>query len=95
MDDNNKRHPNQRNDEPGVIDTTLTGNHPTGNYRQEDRPLADKAKEMKADGLVWIEEEDLAKQGMARKGDMKHAEAVPDHPHIGPLAGGRMGGGRS
>jgi hypothetical protein len=86
-DKNPKRFANQRNAEPKTIDTTLTGNHPTGNYITEEQgirlPEADAAAE------IWIEQDDQAKQGMARgfRVDPKQAQAAPSHPHIGHVRG--------
>lgn len=86
-DDANKRFKAQRNQEPQTIDTTETGNHPTGNYITPEAGVDALAPRIEATGLIWIEQEDQAKQGMARKGDMKHAQAAPDHPHIGHVRG--------
>lgn len=87
-DDLNKATQAQRNQEPQTIDTTVTGNHPTGNSLTPPADIDTIAPRMEATGLVWIEREDLRKQGMARKGDMKGARAAPNHPHVGPVRGG-------
>jgi hypothetical protein len=86
-DDNPKQSRAQRNREPKSIDTTLTGNHPTGNYRNEPISIAEQAPRIEATGVIWIEQDDQAKQGMARKTDLKDAQAAPGHPHIGHQAG--------
>lgn len=87
MDDNNKKFKAQRNQEPVTIDTTETGNHPTGNYLGG--VTADQGRLPDPDAVadIWIEQEDQAKQGMARKFDLKGAQAAPGHPHIGHEAG--------
>jgi hypothetical protein len=87
VDDLNKRTKAQRNQEPETIDTTLTGNHPRGNYMTPQQPATELLPRVEATGLVWIEREDLRKQGMARKGDMKNAQAAPNRPHFGHTRG--------
>lgn len=87
VDDNQKRYSAQRNREPKSIDTTLTGNHPTGNYRNEPMSIAEQAPRIEATGLLWIEQDDQAKQGMTRKANLQGAQAAPGHPHIGHKAG--------
>lgn len=86
-DDLNKATRAQRNKEPQTIDTTLTGNHPSGNYLTPTADVDALAPRIEATGLIWIEKEDEAKQGMTRKGDMRNAQAAPDHPHIGHVRG--------
>lgn len=86
-DDLKKATQAQRNQEPVAVSTTLTGNHPTGNYITPKADLDAIAPQIKAEGLIWIEQEDQAKQGMARKGDMRNAQAAPSHPHIGHVRG--------
>lgn len=87
MDDNNKQFKAQRNREPLTIDTTLTGNHPRGNYQSGPVDFAQLDQRIRQDGLLWIEQEDQAKQGRARKFDFKNAQAAPGHPHIGHVPG--------
>jgi hypothetical protein len=82
MDDNNKKFKAQRNQEPLTIDTTLTGNHPSGNYLGG-VPTEGRLPDPDAVADIWIEQEDQAKQGMARKFDTKGAQAAPGHPHVG------------
>jgi hypothetical protein len=86
VDDNHKYTKAQRNQEPMTIDTTTTGNHPQGNFLGG---LPNEGKLPPADAVadIWIEQEDQAKQGMARKFDLKGARAAPGHPHIGHDAG--------
>ncbi|MFZ5817002.1 MAG: hypothetical protein ACOY93_17200 [Bacillota bacterium] len=86
-DDLKKETPAQRNQEPRAVSTTLTGNHATGNYLTPQADVDAVAPSIQANGLVWIEKEDDAKQGMARKGDMRNARAAPDKPHIGHVRG--------
>lgn len=86
-DDLNKATKEQRNQEPQTISTTLTGNHPTGNHLTPKADVDALAPRIEATGLVWIEKEDMRKQGMTRKGDMRNAQAAPDHPHIGHVRG--------
>lgn len=84
-DDANKKFKNQRDDEPTVVDTTETGNHPRGNYLNGGKmglPNPDEAKD------IWIEQEDQAKQGMARRLDASNAQASPGHPYIRNSQGG-------
>lgn len=82
-DKNPKEFANQRNAEPKTIDTTLTGNHPTGNYRMEEQDM--QLPEAEAAAEIWIDQPDQAKQGMARgfRVDPKQAQAAPNHPHVG------------
>lgn len=87
MDKGTKQFKNQRNQEPMTIDTTLTGNHPGGNYLGSVMEDQGRLPPPAAVADVWIEQEDQAKQGMARKSDMKGAQAAPGHPHIGHEAG--------
>lgn len=80
MDEQNRRYP-----EPTTVDTTETGTHGRGNYRTEEginipEPTAEMTE-------IWIEQDDQAKQGMARKFDFKHAQAAPDRPHVGHVPG--------
>ncbi|MGE5675413.1 MAG: hypothetical protein ACM3XM_16305 [Mycobacterium leprae] len=66
-------------EDPKIVDTDIIGTHTTGHYPADgsiEMPSPDVAK-------LWIEREDQAKQGMARKVDMKHAQASPSHPHEG------------
>jgi hypothetical protein len=77
----------EKQSEPIVIDTDPTATIPGGHYRdggvtQEERI---KAAASEREG-IWIEREDQAKQGMARKGD-PNPQAAPGHPHIGPTKG--------
>lgn len=64
-----------------IVDTTTTGTHPTGTYTQGTPSVHDSARQWR-DGMVWIDQDDHAKQGMARRGDPEHAVAAPDHPHL-------------
>lgn len=86
-DDLNKATKAQRNQEPQTISTSRTGTHATGNHLTPQADVDAIAPRIEATGLVWIEMDDEAKQGMARKGDMKGARAAPDHPHIGHVRG--------
>jgi len=83
----NKATKAQRNQEPRTIDTTTTGNHPTGNYLTPSADVDSLAPQLETEGLIWIEMEDQAKQAMTRKGDMRNAQAAPNHPHIGHVRG--------
>lgn len=85
-DDANQGFKAQRNQEPITIDTSMTGNHPAGNYLRAEE-AATKLPPLEA-ASIWIEQRDHAKQGMARKFDMKNAQAAPGHPHVGPAQGG-------
>lgn len=87
MDDKNQRHKNQRNQEPQAVDVTPTGTHAAGNTLTPSADVDALAPQMEAEGLLWIDQEDQAKQGMARKGDRRHAQAAPSHPHIGHVRG--------
>jgi hypothetical protein len=86
MDDNNKKFKAQRNQEPLTIDTSTTGNHATGNLLGG-AAAEGQLPDPQAASEIWIEQEDHAKQGMARKFDLKGAQAAPGHPHIGHDAG--------
>jgi hypothetical protein len=86
-DDKNQRAKASRNMEPQTIDTTVTGNHPAGNLLTPAADVDGLAPRIEATGLIWIEQGDQAKQGMARKGNMKNAQAAPDHPHVGHVRG--------
>jgi hypothetical protein len=86
MDDKNQRFKAQRNQEPPTIDTTITGQHATGNYQGGTVPDQGKLPPLR-EAEVWIEQDDHAKQRMARKLDLKAAQAAPDHPHIGKARG--------
>lgn len=77
----------KRKREPVTIDTTTTGNHAAGNYLTPPADVSETAPQLLDDSRVWIEREDQAKQGMARKGDMRTAQAAPDHPHAGHVEG--------
>jgi len=81
----------RRNREPEAVSTTVTGTHASGHHLNEAAEQG-RAAEVPTDGLVWIEREDQAKQGMARKGDMRNAQAAPDRPHLAgqPETGGRQ-----
>lgn len=84
-DKSHVRFKNQRNEEPETIDTTLTGNHPQGNYLNGGKmglPNPDQSRD------IWIEQEDQAKQGMARRDDLSRAQAAPGHPYIRDSRGG-------
>jgi len=76
-----------RKNEPQTIATTTSGTHPAGNYGGPGAqdgislPPPEKAAE------IWIEKEDQAKQGMARKFDLKGAQAAPGRPHLGHAPG--------
>ena len=77
MDERRPRYP-----EPTTIDTTTSGTHGAGNYLTEEGigPLPEPSPRTTE---IWIEQDDQAKQGAARKFDFKAARAAPDHPHIG------------
>lgn len=79
----NQRTKEQKQQEPITIDVTTSGTHPAGNYKSEDDIQFPSIKNTE----IWIEQEDQAKQGMARKFDLKHAQAAPDHPHVGHVPG--------
>ncbi len=87
MDDANKKNKVQRNQEPGAIDMDPTANIPMGNTLTPTLSPGAQAKNLEQDGLLWIEQEDQAKQGMARKGDMRGARAADNHPHVGHTPG--------
>lgn len=87
MDDNNKRSAAQRNQEPGAIDTDPTAVRPAGNTLTPTLSPGAQAANLQQDGLLWIEQEDQAKQGMARKPDMRNARAAENHPHLGHTRG--------
>lgn len=87
MDDNNKRFKAQRNQEPAAIDTDPTAIRPAGNSLTPTLSAGAQAANLEQDGLLWIEQEDQAKQGMARKGNMRGARAADGHPHIGHTPG--------
>lgn len=92
-DDNNKKFKNQRNKEPMTIDTTLTGNHPRGNFLNSVMEDEGKLPPHEAVADVWFEQEDQAKQGMTRGfrvPDMKAAKAAPGRPHVGRDSGGEI-----
>jgi len=82
----------EENREPRTISTATTGSHATGNYLNETAEQDELAMDIGTEELVWIEREDQAKQGMARKGDMRNAQAAPDHPHLAQRdrSGGRQ-----
>lgn len=91
VDDKNRQFSAQRNQEPIFPDVSTSGTHGTGNFRTgPDVPFAQKAARIIEDGLAWIDQDDHAKQGMARQGEPAEAEAAPDHPHVGDLQGGRQ-----
>lgn len=79
-----------RRQEPEAVRTSVTGTHATGHHLNEAAERGRRA-EVPAEGLVWIEQEDQAKQGRARKGDLRSATAAPDRPHPTgrPETGGR------
>lgn len=52
--------------------------------------MTDEQRPVNPDRLIWIDREEQAKQGMARKGDPENAKAAPDHPHTGDEQGGRQ-----
>jgi len=81
-----------RKHEPGSVSTSLTGTHATGHHLNEAAERDKAATDVPMEGLVWVEKEDQAKQGMARKGDMRGATAAPDRPHLPgrPGQGGRQ-----
>ncbi|HEY3363773.1 MAG TPA: hypothetical protein VGK74_01800 [Symbiobacteriaceae bacterium] len=74
----------ERYSEPVTPDTTPTGTHGAGNYIMDEGvgPLPDPSVTE-----IWIEQEDQAKQGKARKFNFKRAQAAPDRPHIGHVPG--------
>lgn len=82
----------EQQNEPTTISTATTGSHATGNYPLE--PAEHEAAELDqpTEGMIWIERKDQAKQAMARKGDMRSAQAAPDHPHLAERSrsGGRQ-----
>lgn len=84
---NQEHNQEQRNQEPRTIQTTTSGTHPAGNLLTPADDVDQLAPSIEATGLIWIEQEDQAKQAMARKSDMKGARAAPDHPHIGHVEG--------
>jgi lipopolysaccharide export system protein LptC len=86
-DDKSVKSRAQRNQEPQTIDTAATGSHASGNSLTPAADVDTIAPRIEATGLIWIEQEDQAKQGMARKGDMRQARAAPDHPHVGHVRG--------
>lgn len=81
-----------RSREPGSVSTSVTGAHATGHHLNEAAERGEPARDVPLEGLVWIEKEDQAKQGMARTGDMRDAAAAPDRPHPAgrPDQGGRQ-----
>lgn len=81
----------RRNHEPEAAKTTVTGAHAAGHHLNEAAEFG-RAAAVSTDDLAWIEREDQAKQGMARKGDMRNAQAAPDRPHLAgqPQTGGRQ-----
>ncbi|MDF2627984.1 MAG: hypothetical protein K0R39_1815 [Symbiobacteriaceae bacterium] len=84
-DKSHVRFKNQRNEEPTTIDTDNTGTNATGNYLNGGKmglPNPDHARD------IWIEQEDQAKQGMARRDDLSRAQAAPGHPYIRDSRGG-------
>lgn len=87
MDEKNQRFKAQRNEEPGAIDSDPTGNLPGGNTLTPTLSASAQAKNLQQDGLIWIEREDQAKQGMARKGDMRNARAADNRLHFGHTPG--------
>jgi hypothetical protein len=86
-DDANQKYEAQRNQEPRAVDSTITGNHLTGNYFPGQLPNQGQLPSIGAAVEIWIEQKDHAKQGMARKFDLKGAQAAPGHPHIGHVEG--------
>lgn len=87
MDDKNRRFKQQRNQEPETVDMDLTGTNPAGNSLGPEMSIAEQVPRIEATDLIWIEQADQAKQGMARKVDMRNASAAPNHPHIGHVPG--------
>ncbi|HYG58003.1 MAG TPA: hypothetical protein VD902_08080 [Symbiobacteriaceae bacterium] len=85
-DDADKGFKAQQNQEPVTIDTTMTGNHPAGNYIRSEEAVAETMPPLQA-ASIWIEQRDHAKQGMARKFDMRNATASPGRPHVGHVPG--------
>jgi len=74
------------------VRTTVTGTHAAGHHLTDRAVRGEVDPEVPTEGLVWIEREDLRKQRMARKGDMRDAQAAPNHPHLAgePETGGRQ-----
>lgn len=44
--------------------------------------MTDSQVHTERNGRIWIERDEQAKQGMARKENMRDAQASPSHPHI-------------
>ncbi len=88
MDEDNKQRRARRNREPVAIDTTVTGNHPSGNTLTPEMSVEERTERIGETGLIWIDQEDHAKQGYARREDLRKARAAPDHPYIRNAKGG-------
>lgn len=77
----------EKQSEPTIIDTDPTGIIPGGHYRDGGVTQAERMKAAASDREgIWIERDNQAKQGMARKGD-PDPQAAPGHPHLGPTKG--------
>lgn len=92
MAEQNEKTSTRRHQEPHTIDTTPTGNHPAGNYLGSDMLDEGRLPDPAAASEIWIDQTDHAKQGMARKSNLREATAAPNHPHVGHSPGsGDMG----
>jgi len=76
-----------RKNEPKTIATTTSGTHAAGNYGGPGSQDGISLPPPEKTADIWIEQEGQAKQGMARKVDLKGAQAAPNRPHLGHVSG--------